>query len=281
MSTATFTPKPGNGHPPFPIAPAMPETEITPGLGEVLSPSQAKTFLECPAKWYFKYLRGLPDPKSAALSLGKAVHQAIGANFQQKILTHQDLAPGDVVEGFSSAWSEEARDTEFRDEESATELELTGRAMVAKYMEEGAARVQPQAVELAVSGQIGGVWVRGFIDILDVDGMVIDLKTAAKKPSGIAADHRLQLTTYDLLCPASRGKAQLQTLTKNGSISYIPLTTEITPADVQYAETVYPLVQDAIKDGIFYPRRSSWMCSRKNCSFWRTCEAEYGGEVGQ
>ena len=38
----------------------MPSPATTPG--EVLSPSQASTFLGCSAKWFFKYMVGLPDP---------------------------------------------------------------------------------------------------------------------------------------------------------------------------------------------------------------------------
>ena len=45
--------------------------------GEVLSPSQVRTFMECPARWAFKYRDRLPDPQTANLALGKAVHAAL------------------------------------------------------------------------------------------------------------------------------------------------------------------------------------------------------------
>jgi hypothetical protein len=38
--------------------------------GEILSPSQASTFLGCSAKYRFKYVLDLPDPPQAALSAG-------------------------------------------------------------------------------------------------------------------------------------------------------------------------------------------------------------------
>src|ERR1700732_1996971 len=40
-----------------PTPPAQNET-----LGGILSPSQASLFLNCSAKWWFKYGLGLPDP---------------------------------------------------------------------------------------------------------------------------------------------------------------------------------------------------------------------------
>jgi hypothetical protein len=50
-------------------------------------------------------------------------------------------------------------------------------------------------VEVPVSGTIVGVAVRGIADIVTTDGMVVDVKTASRKPSGLAADHSLQLAT--------------------------------------------------------------------------------------
>ena len=45
--------------------------------GEVLSPSQASTFLSCQARWYFRYMAGLPDPPAGGAVRGKAVHKLI------------------------------------------------------------------------------------------------------------------------------------------------------------------------------------------------------------
>lgn len=42
------------------------QTEPEPLLAEVLSPSQVSLFLNCPAKWMFRYLLDLKDPRTAA-----------------------------------------------------------------------------------------------------------------------------------------------------------------------------------------------------------------------
>ena len=52
-------------------------------LGEILSPSQANTFLNCSAKWWFKYGAALPDPKSGSLVRGLAVHKTIERWFER------------------------------------------------------------------------------------------------------------------------------------------------------------------------------------------------------
>ena len=51
------------------------------------------------------------------------------------------------------------------------------------------------------------------------------------------------------------------------------------PEERRLAETVYPMVQDSIRDGIYPPHRSSPLCSSKHCGYWRECEREFGGRV--
>ena len=66
---------------------------------------------------------------------------------------------------------------------------------------------------------------------------------------------------------------------KNPVIQLVQQSIEIGPEDVQYAESMYPMVQEAMRDGVFYPRRHSNICSRRYCSFWRACEKQFGGKV--
>ena len=51
----------------------------------VLSPSQVRTFLDCQARWWFKYALQPPDPKNSSLALGLAVHRALELNFREKL----------------------------------------------------------------------------------------------------------------------------------------------------------------------------------------------------
>src|SRR5512136_493838 len=67
------------------------ETEI------VLSPTQARTFLGCSARWWFKYGLSLPEPKTSSLAFGLAMHRALELNFRQKLETREDLETGGMV----------------------------------------------------------------------------------------------------------------------------------------------------------------------------------------
>jgi len=53
----------------------------------------------------------------------------------------------------------------------------------------------------------------------------------------------------------------------------------VSEQDMRATDVLYPLVQAGIAGGLFYPNRQSITCSRRNCSFWRHCEQEFGGTV--
>src|SRR5262245_6410391 len=56
---------------PTPCSPTRlpaPETSPKAELGQVLSPTQVRTFLNCSARWWFKYGMGEPETKNSALA---------------------------------------------------------------------------------------------------------------------------------------------------------------------------------------------------------------------
>lgn len=64
---------------------------MEPVLGNSLSPTQVRSFLDCSARWWFKYGLHLPEPKTGNLALGIAVHQALEVDFREKLETKLDL----------------------------------------------------------------------------------------------------------------------------------------------------------------------------------------------
>ena len=166
--------------------------------GEVLSPSQASTFLSCSAKWWFRYGLGLPDPPAGGLVRGKAVHAIIEYALRAK-MAGVVLETGALSDCWDVAWDEAAESAQFQACEDVEGLKASGARLAQKYVAEALPETEPAAVEVPVSGTIAGVPVRGIADIVTTDGMVIDIKTASRKPSGLAADHALQLATYATL----------------------------------------------------------------------------------
>lgn len=248
-------------------------------LGELLSPSQVNTFLSCPAKWYFRYAIGLREPPTGTLALGTAFHSVLATNFRQKIETKQDLPAEELEQPFGEAFAIAAEDAEFLEDEEPAALIETGRALVARYMADAAPWIEPRAVELHVEEVIAGVRVQGVVDLLDMEGRIIDRKTAARRPTGITPEYQLQLTTYSMITPGASGCCRLDTVTKTKTAQLVQQSCEIGAEERRYAETLYPMVQEAMRDGIYLPRRSSPVCSRRYCGYWRECEREFGGRI--
>jgi hypothetical protein len=247
-------------------------------LGDVLSPSQVRSFLDCSARWWYKYGLGLPDPGGASLVRGRVTHK-IAEFFFRSRLEGSAIDGDDLADVFDWSWEEAIVDASFAPDDDIDVLKMQTVALSAKYLDEVAREIQPAAVETPVSGQIGGVTVRGIIDLIDVHGRIIDLKTAARKPSGVACDYAFQVATYAQLAPNVTGEVRLDTLVATKAPQLVTFGYTVSDADRRLTETIYPRVQAAMKAGYVTPSRSSNLCSRKHCNFWQACEAEWGGRV--
>jgi hypothetical protein len=255
------------------------ETKPQPEQGTLLSPTQVRTFLNCSARWWFKYGLSIPEKKTSGLALGTAVHRAIEVNFREKLDSKEDLDTLGVVALFREAWHEQAQQTEFRADEDPATIGKLGEQLVAKYMDEAAPWIQPAAVELDVAGEIGGVPVRGRVDLIDEEGCIVDVKTAARKPSGIAPGYAFQLATYRQITPCASGEVRLDTLVKTKTVQLVQQAYTVGAQDIGAVEVMYPLVRDGIAGGLYFPNRQSFSCSRRNCAYWRDCEREFGGTI--
>jgi CRISPR/Cas system-associated exonuclease Cas4 (RecB family) len=265
---------------PKPATRFTPKPTRTPSeIPAILSPTSLNTFMDCSAKWYYRKVLQLPETRGAALGLGTAVHEALGENFRQKIETKEDLPTEGVTALFVDAMTRQLDQITLEKDESADELKQLGETLVRVYMDQAAPRIEPAAVEMPVEGFIGDVPVHGFIDILTTDGDIIDIKTASKKPAGISADHRLQLSTYAMLAPQASGKVRRDALAKTKTVTLTQASMEVTPADRKLTTRLYSIARDHMRAGLIIPNRGSFLCSRKYCSFCDVCSADFGGAV--
>jgi CRISPR/Cas system-associated exonuclease Cas4 (RecB family) len=248
-------------------------------LGAVLSPTQVRAFLDCSAKWWFKYGLGLAETKTSSFAFGLAIHRTLEINFREKLETGEDLETPGMVTVFRDAWFEQIGDTVFRKDEDPKALCRTGERLVTRYMEEVAPRIQPMAVELEVRGDIAGVKVGGRVDVLDVKGRIIEVKTSSRKPSGIGPDYAFQLATYRQITPDASGEARLDTLVKTQTPQLVEQIYQVGEEDLRQTQVLFPLVQEGIRNGLYFPNRQSLFCSRRHCSFWQQCQQEFGGSI--
>src|SRR6202051_1321329 len=91
-------------------------------LAEVLSPSQVSQFVNCPAKWMFRYLLDLKEPGNAATALGRAFHETIAHNFRQKAETAHDLPVAECLDCFRQVLGPQLDESKLRKEVHPTVL---------------------------------------------------------------------------------------------------------------------------------------------------------------
>ena len=262
--------------PATPVPDPTPEKNAT--LGAVLSPSQCNVFLGCSAKWWFRYGAGLPDPRGGALVRGSVVHKLAEYWFRQR-LGGVTIETEDLAAIYETIWDTQADGAQFSKDEPAEVVKKQAATLAKKYLEEAAPEIHVVALERKVSGEIAGVPVIGWIDMLDADGRIIDLKTAKAKPSGIESGYAFQLATYRQLEPLSNGKARLDTLVATKTPQLVTIGYEVSVQDQLATRRLYPLVREGMREGLYFPNRGSNLCSRRYCNFCDACEREYGGKV--
>jgi putative RecB family exonuclease len=271
--------------PPPPVPPvqaaALPHFSLDPSIAAVLSPSQVNTYLDCSMKWYFRYVAQLPEGvRSGSLVLGSAIHRAVEVALRARIERQPEPELEALTEVYAASWRDQLEEGEIDwGKEAPEDVGSDGAVLLAKYFHEALPHLKPARIESRISGAIAGVPVRGFLDLLEEDGRIVDLKTSRRRPPSISPDYRLQISTYRILEPDATGAARLDTLVRTKTPQLVQLDCTIGAADVAYAEAIYPQAQEGMRSGLYTPNRRSFMCSRKYCAYWAACEREFGGEV--
>jgi hypothetical protein len=85
-------------------------------LGDVLSPSQVRGFLDCSARWWYRYGMGLPDPGGASLVRGRVTHKIAEFYFRSK-LEGSAIDGEDLAEVFDWSWEAAIMDASFTPED--------------------------------------------------------------------------------------------------------------------------------------------------------------------
>jgi CRISPR/Cas system-associated exonuclease Cas4 (RecB family) len=245
--------------------------------GEVLSPSQASTFLGCSAKYRFKYVLDLPDPAAGGAVRGRAVHKAIEYYMRAKIngLTLDGEA---ITDEWDEIWDGACEGAEFAAKEDVEALKAAARSSPANTCAKRRLWFSRSLSKFRCAARFQVSKSAESSIILDAEGRIIDIKTASRKPSKISGDHAFQLATYaTLLADSVSGNTRIDSLIATKDPQLIQIEHTPGASGRKLVERMYPLVAEGIANGLFIPNRASTLCGY--CPYARECETEYGGAI--
>lgn len=253
-----------------------------------LSPSALATLSRCGEQYRRRYIEGDRIPPGMAALKGVGVHRGIKENFDQKIESHTDLKPSDIVDAAVAGFDEEKniRGYELTSEEVSIGVDkVLGEAvdatarMAQGHAELQAPSYQPVMVEQRLMVPLPGAThdLLGIIDVLDDKHRVTDFKTGAKsKPQG-DADSSLQLSYYAAAVELKTGRKPVEArldviIDKKSGPDRQVLRTQ---RDQDHAAVLVARVNAAlsvIQAGAFVPTDpTNWWCSARWCGYHSTC----------
>jgi len=248
------------------------------------SVSQIQTYLGCPLKYRFQYVEQLPKAfRPAALAFGGSVHAAVEW-FNRARMAGEAASFEEILKIFEGDWGAQNLDPlQFSPGETKDALEHKARAMLQVYLESvngcrPAAVEEPFSLEIAdpTTGECLDVPFRGIVDLVEEDGTLVDLKTAARSTPQEDIERHLQLSTFYLAVFLRTGeipKLRLDVLLKTSKPRLERLATSRTVEELAWVARLIQRTTWAIEEGHFFPN-PSWRCS--DCEYAVPCQGWRG-----
>ncbi len=255
---------------------------------DYLSYSAITTYQNCPLRYFFKYIVGLPEKSvSSNLVFGSAVHRAVELHFNELMAGNEPPGLDALVGEYDRHWSEvDPQAMQFGKGDDVDSLSRLATKMF------GAFQTSPLAVPagriIGVEEELRGNVVPGCPDLLGridlieetADELIVtDLKTSRSKWSREQADDSAgQLLLYHELvrnfAPRKRVRLQFAVLTKTKEPAVDLHEVLADHRAVDRTKRIVERVWRAIDLQVFYPAASPMQCS--GCSFRERCRAWTG-----
>ena len=255
---------------------------------DYVSWSALSTFRQCPLKYKFRYIDGLPEESvSSALVFGTGIHSAVEQHFQAALSGEEQPDVDKLMFAYRSAWlPHDPNAITFGSTETRASLDALAGKMITAFLNSPTASVQGRV--LGVEEEIRGMLVEGVPDLYgrvdmlteDSDTLVItDIKTSRGKwGSGQVEDSGEQLLLYSHLAseisPEKKIATRFLVLTKTKEPVIEEHVREVEPAAVKRTLAGVERVWRAIEAGVFYPAPSVVSCS--SCGYRAACRAWMG-----
>lgn len=255
----------------------------------IVSYTQISMYRRCGEQYRRRYIEKDVIPPGIALLKGGSVHKGAEYNYKQKIKTHLDLKPKEVID-YSVDTLERRIEHEglflAPEEESVGKAKIVGEAkdrtvtMASVFMEKVAPVYQPKQVEYdkILHLEHSDYDLRCIIDLIDTRDQIVELKTSSRETwSQDKVDHNDQLTFQSLLYEAEYKrppeKLILENIRESSKDNHDCFETRRTHDDYDRHIVRINRIVNGINKGVFTPAsEDSWACSPKFCGYWNTCK---------
>src|SRR5436309_741391 len=149
-------------------------TTSMPSRRDYLSFSAVTTFQSCPLRWYFRYVRGLPEESIAAsLVFGSSIHASVQFHFEQILAGAEAPDLDSLLRAFQHAWRAHATVPVLfgKREDFDAYCRMADRTLRAFMASDWA---HPQGQIIGVEEELRGAVVSGCPDILGRVDLLVD-----------------------------------------------------------------------------------------------------------
>lgn len=245
-----------------------------------LSLSMVLTYLRCGRRFYYEVVERRPRLPSPVLALGSSFHQTVRENAFQKVHSSKDLSAS-LLKNF---FAEDLESSEVDwSGQSLAQTKDQGVVCVDEYRYKMAPKTQPAFVEYGFSMDvIGRPWkITGKVDLITNLYKAVDHKTTKGQLRDPKPDHVFQMWVYLLALRILMG------LEVKGQLDYYPRGKDTSFShEVAFQSglernvlTTFEQVAKGIKNEVWPANRGNYLCKRRYCDFWPTCEIDNGGRV--
>lgn len=247
---------------------------------QVYSGSSISTFLRCAKQWEYAYVYAIKKPPRLRMVIGNAAHAAVEVNFTQKITSRTDMPLSDVEDAFSDEFDRLVVEAEPDPDEPARAGKDSGVLVVRSYQENVAKDIQPLMVEKEVQFDINGVAYSGYVDLVDDQRTIRDLKTTGRRPYDQGRKYALAMTGYALGYRALTGDTEsdvvLDYMVRTLKPYHLPVRAggPVSEKSVNNFASIVAQVDAAVRSGNFLPTgltngACSWCGYKDICPAYR------------
>jgi putative RecB family exonuclease len=255
-----------------------------PVVRDYISFSAIKTYQQCPLRYFFKYVAGIPENTiSAAFVFGGAVHRAIEHHFQCLLESNAAPSQDDLLAEYRAGWADHSLPIKFSKDEQAASFDNLAVRMLKAFSDSDLSR--PTGKIIAIEETLRGDLIPGLPNVLGRVDLILetrqelivaDWKTSRAKYSQDQVDESAaQLLLYGELAkdfaPGKRIKLQFGVLTKTKDVSVDMHSFPFDQAQVDRTKRIIERIWHAIETEHFYPAPSMMNCP--GCPYRDVCKA--------